>query len=47
MKLKDFLSNSETTKLEKEHLCSLRLSYNNFDEKVPNNAQDYYSECLK
>ncbi len=32
---------------EKEYLCALRLSYNNFDEKVNNSAKELYSECKK
>lgn len=32
---------------DKDITCALRLSYNNFDEKLKPGKRDYYTECKK
>jgi hypothetical protein len=46
----DYFNNKSLIKKQaQEQICALRLSYNNFDEKVDKNKNknDYYCECVK
>lgn len=49
--IQSLLKSKETSKADQEMLCALRLSYNNFHEKVSedekNYFQDTYAQCMK